>query len=70
MKTNHENLLSSLLKRINMRLAFETLKAIDAECPCRVGNVPHNAWISEAVTERLAWRSPLLLPQSAGGTNG
>jgi hypothetical protein len=42
------------LDRINLRLAAETFKSIDAACATRPGNVSRNTWIAEAVQEKLA----------------
>lgn len=61
---------SSALERINLRLPPEVLKAIDAECSRRAGNVSRNTWITEAVTERLARLASSSRHQGAGGANG
>jgi metal-responsive CopG/Arc/MetJ family transcriptional regulator len=41
------------LERFTLRLPAEMVKAIDAECSRRPGNVSRNTWITEAVQERL-----------------
>ncbi|MGA0534289.1 hypothetical protein [Hansschlegelia sp. KR7-227] len=41
------------LDRFTLRVADETLAAIDALCAVRPGNVSRNTWITEAVQEKL-----------------
>lgn len=70
MKAARKDSRSSALERINLRLPPEVLKAIDAECSRRAGNVSRNTWITEAVTERLARLASSSRHQGAGGANG
>ncbi|WP_261505410.1 hypothetical protein [Burkholderia multivorans] len=70
MKAAHKDSRSSALERINLRLAPEVLKAIDAECLRRAGNVSRNTWITEAVTEKLARHGAVVRSTDAGETNG
>ena len=70
MKADHnKDSRSKTLERINLRLEPEVLKAIDAECSRRAGNVSRNTWIAEAVIERLARLGSSLRPQSAERAN-
>ena len=70
MKAARKDSRSSALERINLRLPPEVLKAMDAECSRRAGNVSRNTWITEAVTERLARLASSSRHQGAGGANG
>lgn len=68
MKTTRRD--SHFTERFTLRLAPELLKAIDAECSRRAGNVSRNTWITEAVTERLVRLSPTSHPKGAEEANG
>lgn len=70
MKATHKDLRFSVLKRINLRLASEALKAIDAECSHRAGNVSRNTWITEAVMEKLARHDAAVHSTDARENNG
>ena len=46
--------METTLDRINLRIAPELMRAIDAARLRRTGNVSRNTWIAEAIVEKLA----------------
>lgn len=54
MKAAHTEDPRAAVERITVRLPDATIKAIDAACSKRVGNVSRNTWILEAVQEKLS----------------
>ncbi|WP_321901225.1 ribbon-helix-helix domain-containing protein [Paraburkholderia tropica] len=53
MNTAPKSAVARALERFNLRLAKETIEAIDRVRARRVGTVSRNTWITEAIEEKL-----------------